>query len=176
MTGFDLPEECPECGYSGGWYIPDDYSLFVREDGEVKIGHGNGTRWGQKVKGRCNNPDCDAVVNLYLEAETVNNADIESTGAKEILEDLEQYDAIPKQVERTCSKCGQDFITDVQAELGDNAGIVLRAKSQCPDHRFSALIINEVETISPEELEDKSELLASELDNTQNSTENGGTE
>lgn len=159
MTGFDLPQECQKCGWNSGWYVPDNKRIFVHSDGSVRIGRDNNTRWSQKIKARCNNPSCDAVVDIYIEAESVNNGEIRSTGAKNLLQRLREHDALPKQIERGCTECGQEFVTDIDARLADDGGIDLNAKTQCPQHPYTAFIIDTVEHLPPGNLENKWELL-----------------
>lgn len=158
MTGFDLPEECTVCGASCGWYIEEDIGVYVSSDGEVKLRTDN-TRYGYKVEAKCNNPDCDAIVNIYLDVEAVNNGEIESTSAKEIIERAKDNDLLPNAVKVECEECGKEFLDEPEFQIAGDGGINILANVNCGCDSIKSLISETIEHIPPEDLEGKKELI-----------------
>lgn len=154
MTGLDLPDECPECGYDGGWYVEGDYALHIDPDGKVNLIGTNTTRWGQKVEARCNIPNCDVVVDIYIEARAVNNGTPESTGARELKEQMKQHDIVPEVVEQECGKCGEELLTSPEFRIGSDGGLEILSNKICSKHTFSSLLLDNVGRIDPEEIGD----------------------
>ena len=151
-----LPEECPECGYDGGWYVPDDQRIYAYEDGSLSIGpHDNNTRWGQQLKAICNDPDCDAHVNLYVEGEVVRTGQIESSGALDVIQELD--DEFPKPIRVNCKSCETPFISEVDiVNSHRHKGIELKYQANCGCKPVQQLIRHKMaELEDPAELQNK---------------------
>lgn len=125
----ELPDECPECGCTAGWYIHEDQPVSVKPDGTVSIGRKNNRRYGQKLEAVCNNPTCDAAVNLYVEAEVVRTGGIQATGAKDVIDELDEDFPIP--FKSVCERCGEEFVTELEIGQSRTGGIRLSCPSYC---------------------------------------------
>lgn len=159
MTGFDLPEECPECGCSSGWYVDEDYSISISGDGSVQIGLGNNTRWGQKIGAKCNNRSCDAVVDIYIEAEAVNNSDVESAGSIQLIERLEGHDLMPDLVEKQCQDCGETFMAQVEYRVASDGGVQFYADACCGCNRELSFLKDSILHLEPDDVREKADIL-----------------
>lgn len=145
-------EECPECHESVGWYIEEKPSIFVDSDGEVRLGTSNGTRWGEKFKATCNNPDCDAVVNIYLSGKVETVGEIQSTGAKELAPVLEEYFPV---IRNKCKDCGSTFLTEPDFRISGTGGIQVNTPRNCGCKRRRSLFYERETVIGGNELLDK---------------------
>lgn len=52
------------CKHEIGWLVIRNVSVFVAPNGGVEFGYQRGKH--AKLLARCNNPDCDAVRNIYI--------------------------------------------------------------------------------------------------------------
>lgn len=141
--------KCPECGHEG-WFSIEDKSISLKEDGTVSIARGS--RWGQKIKMTCNNMKCDVVVNMYLdmELEPKKMGIAESTGAKEISEQIGK-----KKVKMKCSECGDEFIDEINVDISRDAEVRIFGREKCPDCNYLGSIIkNTLHKVDPEVLKD----------------------
>lgn len=165
MIPEELPDECPECGYDGGWFIPDKQRIYAYEDGSLRIGpRDNNTRWGQKLEAICNDPDCDASVNLYVEGEVVRTGKIESSGAIEVIEEF--GDEFPKPLKVNCKSCGTPFISEVELRNSHrHKGIELTYKANCGCKPLQQVVRHTMADLEdPSELQEKLEDISSNSD------------
>lgn len=141
--------ECPECGSTCGWISEKDEGIYVDEEGEVNIG--DNARWGQQVRMKCNNPNCDAIVNMYLDSglEASRFGEVESTGAKEL---KDRFEKTP--VKRQCSSCGKEMVTTLWPDISREGGFVLRGGKECKEcNRWAEMMSSKIVEIEPTDLQ-----------------------
>lgn len=142
--------ECVECEATCGWISIEEHTVSVNSSGEVRLGEG--TRWGKQIKMKCNNPNCDAIVNMYLDSdlEVDRWGEVEKTGAEEIKE--KYLDSGDRTVKRLCEGCGREMIVKLTPRITRKGNFILTGQHKCKQcDRMAGFITKKVLEIDPKE-------------------------
>jgi len=141
--------KCPKCDARCGWISQEKETVYMDEDGHVKIG--DKSRWGQQIKMKCNNPDCDAVVNMYIDKDLQMEraGEVERTGAKALKDEYEKLT-----IKKKCESCGKPIITSLWPDITRDGSFTLRGSKECLEcNRFANLMSSKLVVLEPDEIE-----------------------
>lgn len=92
-----------------------------------------------------------------MEGEVVRCGEPESSGANDLIEELD--DEFPKPIEVNCKSCGQAFISEIELKIsGKHGGLDLTYKANCGCRPIQNLIRHTMADLEdPSELQEKLE-------------------